>query len=123
MSDKPVAERLQVKADRRLAVVGASAVLEKTIGASKARSEVAKADVVLLFAPDRSSLDKSLPKLLKTMSPTAIFWIAYPKLSSGLAVDLSRDIIHALAPAHGLDTVSQIAVDEDWSALRLKRVK
>jgi hypothetical protein len=40
-----------------------------------------------------------------------------------LAADLSRDVIRALAPGHGLDTVSQIAIDEDWSALRLKRVK
>ncbi|WP_298259832.1 hypothetical protein [Bradyrhizobium sp.] len=29
----------------------------------------------------------------------------------------------AVAPAHGLDTVSQIAIDDDWSALRLKRTK
>jgi len=122
MSDKPVAERLQVKGDRRLAVVGASASLERTVGASKARGDVAKADVVLLFASNRAILDKSLPKVLKAMSPSAILWVAYPKLSSSLAADLSRDVIHALAPAHGLDTVSQIAIDEDWSALRLKRV-
>jgi hypothetical protein len=31
---------------------------------------------------------------------------------------LSRYIIHALAPKHGLDAVSQIAIDEDWSVLR-----
>jgi hypothetical protein len=122
MSDKPVAERLQVKGDRQLAVIGASAALEKTVGAGKARADVAAADVVLLFAPDRASLDKSLPKLLKTMSSAAILWIAYPKLSSKLAADLSRDVIHALAPKYGLDTVSQIAIDEDWSALRLKRI-
>ena len=28
---------------------------------------------------------------------------------------------YGLAPRYGLDTVSQIALDEDWSALRLKR--
>jgi hypothetical protein len=55
MSDKPVAERLQVKGDRRLAVIGASASLEKTIGANKARGDVANADVVLLFAASRNS--------------------------------------------------------------------
>jgi hypothetical protein len=38
-----------------------------------------------------------------------------------IRADLSRDIIHALALKHGLDTMSQIAVDEGWSALRLKR--
>ena len=123
MSDKPVAERLQVKGERRLAVVGASAALEKTVGAAKARVDLARADVVLLFAADRAGLEAKLPDALKTMQDAAILWIAYPKLSSGLAADLSRDVIHALAPTHGLNTVSQIAIDEDWSALRLKRVK
>jgi hypothetical protein len=123
VSDKPVAERLQVKGDRRLAVIGASAALEKTVGAGKVRADVGKADVVLLFAPDRARLDAELPDVLRTMSQSAILWIAYPKLSSTLAADLSRDIIAALAPRHGLETVSQIAIDEDWSALRLKRVR
>jgi hypothetical protein len=123
MSDKPVAERLQVKGDRRLAVIGASAALEKTVGARKARADVANADVVLLFAADRAVLDNGLPKLLQTMPHSAILWIAYPKLSSKLAGDLSRDIIAGLAPEYGLDTVSQIAIDADWSALRLKRAK
>jgi Protein of unknown function (DUF3052) len=123
VSDKPVAERLQVKGERRLAVVGASPVLEKTVGAARARADLASADVVLLFASDRAGLEAKLPDVLKTMQETAILWVAYPKLSSGLAADLSRDIIHALAPKYGLDTVSQIAIDEDWSALRLKRVK
>jgi hypothetical protein len=122
MSNKSVAERLQVKGDRRLAMIGASAALDKTVGASKVRADAAKADVVLLFAADREALDKNLPKLLKTIPTTSILWIAYPKLSSKLAADLSRDVIHALAPKYGLDTVSQIAIDEDWSALRLKRV-
>jgi len=48
--------------------------------------------------------------------------VAYPKLSSSFASDLSRDTIRALAPLYGLDTIGQIAIDDDWSALRLKRV-
>jgi hypothetical protein len=123
LSDKPVAERLQVKGDRRLAVIGASAQLEKTVGASKVRADLANADVVLLFAADRAGLDAKLPGVVKKMRDTAILWVAYPKVSSSIAADLSRDVIHALAPKHDLDTVSQIAIDADWSALRLKRVK
>ena len=122
MSDKPVAERLQVKGDRTLAVVGASAAVDRKIGAKSARTDIAEADVVLLFAENRARLDKALPAALKTARKDSIFWVAYPKLASKLAADLSRDIIHALAPKHGLDTVSQIAIDDDWSALRLKRI-
>jgi len=122
MSDKPVAERLQVKGERRLAVIGAPAGLDKAIGVKKARADAAKADVILLFVPNRVELDAQLPMVLKKALHTAILWLAYPKLTSNLAADLSRDVIHALAPKYGLDTVSQIAIDDDWSALRLKRV-
>lgn len=122
MSDKPVAERLQVKGDRCLAVVGAPAALDKLIGAKKARADAADAQVVLLFVPNRAAFNTKLPPLLKNMGKEAILWVAYPKLTSSLAGDLSRDVIHELAPKHGLDTVSQIAIDDDWSALRLKRI-
>ena len=111
---------MQVKGDRRLAVIGASAALEKTVGAG--RRAPTSPSRTWCFTADRAALDKSLPKLLKVMPPSAILWIAYPKLSSKITGDLSRDIIAGLAPEHGLDTVSQIAIDEDWSALRLKRV-
>lgn len=122
MSDKPVAERLQVKGDRRLAVIGAPAALDKLVGVKKVRADIAEADVVLLFTPDRSGFDTQLPPVLKKTQKFAILWVAYPKLTSRLAVDLSRDLIHKLAPKYGLDTVSQIAIDENWSALRLKRI-
>ena len=121
MSDKPVAERLQVKGERRLCVIGATAALDKLVGAKKARADAGAADVVLLFVPDRAGLDAKLPPLLKKMPASAILWVAYPKLTSKLAADLSRDVIHTLAPRHGLDAVAQIAIDDEWSALRLKR--
>ena len=122
MSEKPVAERLQVKAGRRLAVLGASPELDQAIGAGRVRSEVSRAEVVLLATPNRAALDAALPALLGEARDTAILWVAYPKLSSKLASDLSRDAIREAAPSFGLDTVSQIAIDADWSALRLKRV-
>lgn len=122
MSEKSVAERLQVKGQRRLAVLNAPKAVDSQIGAQKARASAKAADVVLLFARDRADLDEKLSPVLDSLTNTAIFWVAYPKLSSGLAADLNRDIIAKLAPRYGLDTVAQIAIDEDWSALRLKRV-
>lgn len=122
MSDKPVAERLQVKGARRLAVLHAPPELDRVIGVAGARAGAVEADVVLLFTPDRARFDAELPSVVAKMREDAILWVAYPKLTSQLAADLSRDIIHAAAPAYGLDTVSQIAIDADWSALRLKRL-
>jgi hypothetical protein len=122
MPPKPVAERLQVKGERRLAVIGASAAVDNKIGVEKQRCDMSHADVVLLFVAHRVQLDSTLPGVLKKVSKGAIIWIAYPKLTSKLAADLSRDLIRALAAKFGLDTVSQIAIDDDWSALRVKRM-
>lgn len=123
MSGKPVAERLQVKGERRLAVIGAPDDVDRKIGVENQRCGVSQADVVLLFAANRAHLDSTLPSVLKRVSKDAIIWIAYPKLASKLAGDLSRNLIHALATKSGLDTVSQIAIDDDWSAMRVKRIR
>jgi hypothetical protein len=120
MSEKPVAERLQVKGGRRLAVIGAPADQDAAIGAGDARAVAEAAEIVLWFAADRAGLDAVLPAMAAAAGRGAIVWVAYPKLTSTLAADLSRDAIRGLVPAHGLDTVSQIAIDADWSALRLK---
>jgi hypothetical protein len=87
MSDKPVAERLQMKGDRRLAVIGASPAQQKTVGAAEARAGVGNADVVVLFARNHARLDAELPDVLTTMPRSAAFWVTYPKLSSKLAAD------------------------------------
>jgi len=123
MSDKPVAERLQVKGERRLAVVDAPAVVDNKIGVKKQRCDISEADVILLFSADRGQLDSTLPSMLEKAPTDAIIWIAYPKLTSKLAGDLSRNLIHALAAESGLDTVSQVAIDDDWSAMRVKRIR
>jgi len=122
MAETSLASRLQVKRERRLAAVDSPADVEKLFGANTPRTEVGDAEVVLLFVRDRAHMNAALPGLLSKLRPGAILWLAYPKLTSLLAADLNRDIIRSAAPDFGLDTVSQIAIDEDWSALRLKQV-
>lgn len=122
MSDKPVIERLQVKNGRTLAVIGAPRGLDAGLSAATAAQAPAEADVVLAFFSDRASLEAALPTFAGRLKPGVILWIAYPKLTSPLAGDLNRNLIHDLTPAHGWDTISQIAVDPDWSAMRLKRI-
>jgi hypothetical protein len=116
MSDKPLIDRLQVKKDRRLAVADAPFVIEAPA------APLEGAEVVVQFIRNRAEFDAKLPALLKTIRADAILWVAYPKLTSALAGDINRDIIHGAAPAFGIDCVSQIAIDGDWSAMRMKRL-
>ncbi len=116
MSDKPVAERLQVKKDRRLALADSPLSIEAP------SAPLGEAEVVVQFVRNRAEYDAKIPPLLKAIRGDAILWIAYPKLTSKRAGDLSRDVIHRESPALGIDCVSQIAIDEDWSAMRMKRI-
>lgn len=121
MSDKPLSERLQVKKGRTLAVVDAPAGLAEATGL-EATASVSDADVVLSFVTNQTGLERYLSGIGSMTRPDSILWVAYPKLTSALAGDVNRNLIHVLGPEHGLDTVAQVAVDADWSAMRLKRL-
>ncbi|MEJ0046370.1 MAG: hypothetical protein WDN04_09790 [Rhodospirillales bacterium] len=115
MVDAALLTKLQVKRERCLAVLHAPAGFDP--GATVPPTE---ADVVLLFTPTRAALTAVLGGL--AVKQGAILWVAYPKLTSRLAGDLHRDIIAALVPEYGYEVVAAIAIDADWSGLRLKPV-
>jgi len=125
MADTPLAQRLQVKPGRRLFVTGdvddgASVVGPLPDDASTAGS-VAAADVVLLFARDQASLAARWPAIAVELVQGSLVWIAYPKRTGAIATDFTRDRGWAPVIDAGFDPVSQIAVDDTWSALRFTR--
>lgn len=121
MSDKPLSDRLQVKNGRTLAVLDAPAGLVAQTGL-EVTAVTSDADVVLSFVANRAGLERYLSAIGGMTRPDSILWVAYPKLTSRLAGDVNRNLIHEMGPEYGLDTVAQIAVDGDWSAMRLKRL-
>jgi hypothetical protein len=77
----------------------------------------------LLFVRDQAALEARALAAIeahRAVGPGAVLWIAYPKLSGAIASDLTRDRgWEALAAADFL-AVRQIALDDDWSALRFR---
>ncbi len=78
MCTKSVAERLQIKGDRRLAVIAAPAGLDAVIGATAARANPGDADIALLFVTDRPGFESRIAAVLAALRDDAILWIAYP---------------------------------------------
>lgn len=107
--------KLQIKAGQTIAVLHAPGPV--AIAASKASPD--KAHAVLVFATNRAELDERVDLLTRAARRGALVWVAYPKFRQ-LGTDLNRDLIHEYMPGHGLHLVRQIAIDEMWSALRLK---
>ncbi len=77
-------------------------------------------DVVLLFAKDTKALRSVLPKI-DSLSDSTALWVAYPKTTSGVKTDLTRDAGWEVLEKAGRSAVTQVAVDETWSALRFRR--
>ena len=80
-------------------------------------------DFVQFFATKKSEIAKSAKKLLQSAGPGALVWITYPKKTSGVDSDLSREAVWAAMEGTGWRPVSQIAIDEIWSALRFRPIQ
>jgi hypothetical protein len=77
-------------------------------------------DVVHLFVRSRADLERDAATALKSVRPGGVLWISYPKRSSNVETDLTRDIGWELITAAGWEAVTQVAVDDVWSALRFR---
>jgi hypothetical protein len=78
------------------------------------------AQAVLLFVHSLAEATSLAPLAISAVQPDGLLWIAYPKGGSGIQTDLNRDRLwHALEPT-GWRPVRQVALDEVWSAMRLR---
>jgi hypothetical protein len=85
------------------------------------RGNPAKADAVHVFVRDTRELARHGPKAVAGALAGATVWIAYPKKTSGIDTDITRDKGWG-AVIGDIDTVALVAIDDTWSALRFKPV-
>ena len=78
---------------------------------------------VHLFVKDQAELEKFGPSALESVEYDGILWISYPKKSSKVKTDLTRDVGWDFVARAGLKPVTQVSVDEIWSALRYRPVE
>lgn len=78
-----------------------------------------EAEVLVLFAQDRAHLEALLDQYLPSVGQVRAPWVAYRK---GNVADINRDSIYQLLQGRGWQVTTNVAVDDQWSALRMKRV-
>jgi hypothetical protein len=127
MSEKTVAQKLGLKAGKTLLVRQQPDDFAALIGTLPTGSKLVTAGnkpcaLILMFAKDKAALAKGQPGCKRLLEAGGALWVAYIKGTSSRKTDINRDSIHEHVATIGLDTVSQIAIDDDWSALRLKVV-
>jgi hypothetical protein len=78
----------------------------------------------LAFATKQGEVDKFADQIAKASSGDAVIWIAYPKgTSKKYKCEFHRDNGWTRMGANGFEPVRMVAIDEDWSALRFRRVE
>lgn len=74
---------------------------------------------VHLFTKSKADLAKQLATLRRTIAADGTVWISWPKKSSGVATDITEDVIRQVCLPLGLVDIKVCAVDETWSGLKL----
>jgi hypothetical protein len=102
----------------RHAPTGFAATLGDIGDAVWQQSLLAPLDVVIAFHTTRAGLVAEWPKLTAPMQPAGAVWVAWPKKTSGLATDLTENVLRdEILPTGWVDN-KVCAIDEQWSGLR-----
>jgi hypothetical protein len=122
MAARSVAEKLLIKPDTtlwssddsRLELVGPLPAGVRRVDAPE------HATTALVFADDAASLRDLLATHQERLARLDILWVAYPK---GNRTDINRDSLWPFLSELGLRPVTQVSIDQMWSALRFRPLK
>jgi hypothetical protein len=78
-----------------------------------------RASIVLAFVDQQKGIERIRLHALARAAEGAALWFAYPK-GGKLGTDVNRDILARALSAKGLEPVSIVALDDVWSALRVR---
>jgi len=84
-------------------------------------ARLAPFDFALAHFTSARALNAALARLEPNLAPDGMVWIAWPKKASGVATDLTENVVRDAALARGLVDVKVCAIDATWSGLKLVR--
>ena len=119
------AQKLKIKENYNLLTVDAPPDFKKNIGQLPAGvkiTHIAKNyHQVHWFVKDKAQLNKQLKKILGLIKDDVICWIYYPKGSSKIQTDLTRDKGWDDLLKQDLQWVNLISFDDTWSAFGMRQ--
>jgi hypothetical protein len=123
-SGTPLARKLGLRPGFAVAWVGAPDGFQALLGGLPAGVTVrgrlrGPLDLVVCFVTARRDLERRLPALRAALAPAGMLWVAWPKRSSGVATDMTEDVVRDVALPTGLVDTKVCAIDATWSGLRL----
>lgn len=124
-------KKLNYKGQKRVALINGSKdfneSVSKTIPDVQIDNEIDPRypyEFILLFVQQFEEVESLAPRALHNLVSDGILWFAYPKKTSkNFSSDIDRDHGWEVLIDRGFDKVRQVAIDDDWSALRFRNAR
>lgn len=125
-SGTPLAEKLGLKVGTRVVALKAPRAYRGLLapiprGVSFTPRLARSAAFVHWFVRTREELERSFPGVSSALADTGVLWISWPKKASGVATDVTEDVLREVGLPFGLVDVKVCAVDGTWSGLKFVR--
>lgn len=93
--------------------------LEK-LDLESSEDESTKYQFTVLFAKNKADVDRLAKSTIDNTEFDSIFWISYPKGGASIKTDINRNKLWELMKPYGYRPVSQVSIDNEWSAMRFR---
>jgi hypothetical protein len=125
MAENSLVKKLGVKPGQNMLILNAPQdylhLLEPLPeGAEVKTSAVGTFDFVQAFVYNKADVETYARVAMRALKPGGLLWFTYPKKTSSIKTDITRDIGWEEVIKEGIRPVTQIAVDDTWSALRFR---
>ncbi len=119
-----LAQKLKIKEGTCILLINAPKGAEKTISPLPKWASFVEAgknhDFIILFVKDQKEVEKYFLKSVKLLKPDGLLWICFPKGTSGIQTDLTRDKGWDTLYKVDMTWLSMISLDETWTAFCMK---
>jgi hypothetical protein len=124
-SGTPLAKKLGIKPGHCVGLINAPGTFESSLEGLPADAivlhdlaEAKSFDVLVCFVADLQQLRATFPRCIKKLATSGGLWAAWPKKASGVATDLTENVVRIFGLDTGLVDNKVCAVDDTWSGLR-----
>jgi hypothetical protein len=130
MPESSLAKKMKLKPGARAGIIGAPAdylselePLPDKVQVFEKLDPSGQFDWIQLFVKTQAEMEAQLKLALPALKPESMLWISFPKGTSKIQTDLTRDKGWDILKTVDLKWVNLVSVNDTWSAFALRPYK
>ncbi len=125
MIEDKLLKKLRFAADQKALIISAPESFRRRLEGVKydetyTHAQAGTYDYVQIFAKQQADMEALLHQVASAGKFDCLFWACYPKLSGAVKSDMKRETVWKAMETIGLRPVSQVSIDDTWSAMRAR---